>query len=381
MRKVTQVDIAKALGVSPTTVGLVVGNTDSELRARLSKETVRRIQEKAAELGYHPHRGAQILRQGRSNLIVLLNFSGYSELASKRAFHVGRLAHEAGYDFQTVDAYWWIGDATRIMEQVLGLRPEGVIVTGALQAPFETGHIVNLVNAGIPVVSMGIEIPGIPWVHYDAKSAIKELTRRAIRQGRKRIGLLVSYQHGMTIQWQVTERAKGFQEVMAEEGQPAPIWREDLQCSFKKSTEFQSVIISDTRKRSFFGAFEQVLSAGREILQNDVLPDAMICSNDAYAMGFISICARRGISVPDDIMVTGFDNLSYGALGTVLPTTVEQPTDALSAKAIDMLRIRMASPARLEEMPERHVMHCEILWRESTDGVPPIPSATAVSET
>jgi len=380
MRKVTQVDIARALGISPTTVGLVVGNTDSELRARLSKETVRKIQEKAAELGYHPHRGAQILRQGRSNLIVLLNFSGYSELASKRAFHVGRLAHEAGYDFQTVDAYWWIGDATRIMEQVLGLRPEGVIVTGSLQAPFEPRHIVNLVKAGIPVVSIGIEIPGVPWVHYDAKNAIKELTRRAIRQGRKRVGLLVSYQTGMTIQWQVTERVRGFQEVIEEEGYSASVWREDLQCSFDKGAEFQSVIISDTRKRSFFGAFEQVLSAGREILQNDVRPDALICSNDAYAMGVISVCARRGISVPEDVMVTGFDNLSYGALGTVLPTTVEQPTDTMSAKAIDMLRVRMASPARLEEAPEKHVMHCEILWRESTDGVVPMSPATAIPE-
>jgi len=368
MRKVTQADIAKALGISPTTVGLVVGNTDSELRARLSKVTVRRIQEKAEELGYRPNRGAQILRQGRSNLIALLNFGGYSEIASKRAFQVGRLVHEAGYDFQTVDAYWWIGDAARIVDQLMGLRPEGIIVTGSLQAPFEKKHIESLIAAGIPVVSIGIEIQGIPWVHQDAKMAIRELTQHAIENGRKRVALLVSYEKNGAVPWQTRERVSGFQEVIAEAGYAAPECRQDLQNHFTKESAFQSVILLDSRKRSFPGSFEQVLSAADEILCHEVRPDAIICCNDAYAMGVINVCKRQGIAVPEEIAVTGFDNVSYGMLGGVIPTTVEQPTEAMCEKAVSLLRARMSSRAQTEEIPEKHAMPCRIIWRESTHG-------------
>jgi len=376
MKRVTQADIAKSLGISPTTVGLVVGSTDSELRARLSKETVRRIEAKALELGYRPNRGAQILRCGRSNLIVLLNFGGYSELASKRAFQVGRLVHEAGYDFQTVDAYWWIGDASRVVDQLQGLHPEGILVTGSLQVPFESRHIESLVAAGIPVVSIGIEIQGIPWVHYDAKGAIRELTRNMIRLGRKRLALFVGSASDGELTWQTRDRAQGFREILEEEGYPQPEWRGDMRCNFTKDATFQSVILCDNRKRSLFdGGSEQVLSAAGEILKNPLMPDAIICSNDTYAMGVISVCVRRGIAVPQEIAVTGFDNLASGMLSGVIPTTVEQPTEALCEKAMDLLMTRIGKPARAEKNAEKHAIPCAIHWRESTPaaGLSPAP--------
>jgi DNA-binding LacI/PurR family transcriptional regulator len=182
------------------------------------------------------------------------------------------------------------------------------------------------------------------------------------------VALIVSYEKNGAVPWQTRERVAGFQEVIAEAGYAVPEWRQDLQNQFTREPDFQSVILLDSRKRSFPGSFEQVLSAADEILRHEVRPDAIICCNDAYAMGVINVCKRQGLAVPEEITVTGFDNVSYGILGGVVPTTVEQPTEAMCEKAVSLLRARMSSRAQTEEIPEKHAMPCRVIWRESTHG-------------
>lgn len=364
MRRVTQSEIGKALGLSAATVGLVVGNSNSPLRARLSAETVSKIRAKAQELGYTPHKGAQMLRSGRSNLIVLLNFGGHTEIGGRRSYHVGRMVHEAGFDYQTIDAYWWVGEGRKLLDQIIDLRPRGVIVSGSMQAAVA---LEELIEMGIPVVSIGGYVPHIPWVRYDARAAIKELTMAAVHAGRRRLTLLLGAKSD-AVAWQNMDRVEGFGDAIREAGGDAPILSDDAStcASYEESDRLQSNIVYSCSRQRPFHDFEPGMDAAGQIISRDIKPDALICTNDKHAIGAMTTCSRRGVAVPGELWVTGFDNISFGTQGPVSLTSVDQRTDALCEAAFEMLMARLDRAAVAESIPEERVIPCEIIWRDST---------------
>jgi len=375
VRKHTQGDIAKALGISQTTVALVVGNTSSPSRQRLSAETVRRIEEKAKELGYVPHRAAQTLRKGQSNLIVLLNFGGYSEIGSRRSYNIGRLVHEAGFDFQTIDAYWWIGEGQNIVNQILALRPRGLVISGVQQLPLP---VQDLIAAGISIVTLGAEIEGIPWVRYDARAAIRTLTEYTIEAGRRRLALMVPNNDGR-VNWQTSARLNGFLDGIGKHSRRSVRTYAEGESEFGFTTKARgieaAIIVARLRPRPFQD-FEPAMETTERILSADVQPEALICSNDKYAMGTATICCRRGVSIPGDIRISGFDNLTFTTQGSVPLTTVEQPTERMCEAVVEMLKARLDLPARLEAKPEEQVFPCEIIWRDSAPSPSLLPTKT-----
>ena len=378
MKKTTQADIAKALGISQATVGLVVGDTDSPLRQRLNPQTVLRIQEKARELGYVPHRGAQMMRRGRSNVIALLNFGGYSELAAKRVYHIGRLVHNAGFDFQTIDAYWWVGDAKHTLNQIISMRPEGVIIVGSIQNDFGASHIEELTRQGIPIVTLGLAFEGVPRVRYDARSAFRTLTHWYLDQERGRIVTVIP-QAEQTLSWQVQERLKGFQEAVTARSGRFPTVLNGFSPQKVESINgvAAATIIAPARKVPF-APFQRGMDAMESLREWSELPNGIICINDEFAIGALTVCARNAIAVPDDVMVSGFDNLSYGTQGPVSLTSVEQPIEAMSEAAIEMLKQRLGKEPKLTSSPEEQIFPCEIIWRASTassSAISPAPTS------
>jgi len=361
MAKVTQTDIAQALGLSPTTVGLVVGGSQSPLRQRLSKETVRRIQEKAEEMGYLPNRAAQAMRKGRTNLIVLLNMSGHSELGGKRAYHIGKRVQEAGFDYQIVEAYFWPGDGKRLIEQVIALRPEGVLATGSVQTTMDFERIRR---ARIPLVAVDMEIPGVPWIRHDIASAFRELTLGCLGAGKRHLVQLLRKSPAEEYSWQRNERIKGFTEALKEAGWPSPrtlSLGERLQRKGKKS----ATIILDERKTTRFEPFEAGTSSAQWI--RDV-PDALLCTNDDYAIGALTYYQQAGYSVPGQIALSGFDNLSYTTQGAIPITTVELPIAQVCHAAVELLEAKIKG--RPPECKEE-VFPCQVIWRHSMPA--PVP--------
>ncbi|MBE2204018.1 MAG: LacI family DNA-binding transcriptional regulator [Chthoniobacterales bacterium] len=373
MKRPTQADIARALDVSPATVALVVGKSSSSLRERLSAETIRKIEAKAEELGYSPHRGAQMMRKGRSNLIVLLNFSNYSELTDHKVFEFGRLVHEAGFDFQIIDSFFWTDDARRLVEQIVSLRPEGVAIIGSVQNDFGPEHIERLLKFGIPLVSMGGRFPGVPLVRYDGRSSFRTLTEWALDRGRKRLIMVVNPENGL--REQVRDRLDGFREAIASRtGQP-PETLDGLSVSkLKKKNGLSAAILHHRRHRLLFDPFSQGMEAMEAIAHWQEPPDALLGINDFFAIGALTVCNRRGLRVPDDLMISGFDNLSYGTQGLVSLTSVEQPIKAMSEALMELLQEQMTGKTRRTSTPPERILPCEIFWRESTGARKPTQS-------
>lgn len=366
MKRPTQADIARALNLSPATVALVVGDSNSSLRQRLSPETIARVERKARELGYTPHRGAQMMRQGRSNLIVLLNCSDYSDLSSRRVYHFGRLVHEAGYDFQVVDAYFWTGNASRMVEYVLGLRPEGVALIGSVQNDFGEEHVKMLLKNGIPFVSMVTSFPGIPRVRYDGRAAFRTLTEWYFNQGRKRVMLAVT-SPVVDFSPQVKDRIEGFREAVKARTGRLPAVIEGFDCpQIEERDGITAAVLVSRGRRIQFEPFRSGMEAMESITHWRKLPDAILGINDYFAIGMQTVCSRHGIAVPEEVMISGFDNLTYGTQGPVSLTSVEQPIEEMSEALMGMLRERMGKTPRLVSRAAEKVLPCKIVWREST---------------
>lgn len=353
-RRVTQADIARALDLSPTLVALVVGRSNSPLRHCVKKSTAEKIRAKAIELGYRPNRAAQTTRSGRSNLIVHLNRGGFSDIASQVSYHVGRLVHEAGFDLQTMDSYWWGGDGKEVIMQILAFQPEGVIVSGAVGTDSDFGE---LHRAGIPMVAPGLDLPGLPLVGYNARSAIAKVTRHCLQNGRT--PTLILRGPGRRF-WQLVERERGYRDALAEAGY------EDVPevvvsgCTLKKCSPG---IVLDPRMGNLVHPFEDGMEIGRWILKGRHLPDALVCSNDHYAIGIMTVLQRAGIRIPEDVVITGFDNLEYATQGRVTLTTVEQPIEAFCQTSFDLLMEKMG-----RQVAKEHILihPCRIHWRESS---------------
>lgn len=358
MKRPTQKDIADALGLSQTTVTIALTISPDEPSGRLKQATVRKIHEKARELGYRPHRAARAMRKGRSNLLVHLNFGGSSETAALRNFHIGRLIHQAGYDFRTIEGYWWISDAASIMDQVLSLQPEGVIVSGALQAPFRREDFDVL--GDIPLVMLGSLWPGVPGVIYGAEEAFCKLTTHCIEQGARRL-VLLTRQVSMNSNWQTLGKIQGFQDALAAAGARFLPNRGD---GWDDAPDICGTVIGDAGRRSALAFHDGGSACMQEMLSWDRCPDAVICTNDVYAVGALSHCLRRGVRVPEECMITGFDNLSVIRHLPCLITTMEQPVEQMCEKAISLLIDRLQG---VNEQPLHHVLPCtSFLPGEST---------------
>lgn len=96
-------------------------------------------------------------------------------------------------------------------------------------------------------------------------------------------------------------------------------------------------------------------------------PDAVLCSNDDWALGALAVCGERGIRVPDDLAVTGFDGTLQGVYYNPRLTTVAQPIHEMAGKAVELLLRQI----RGEHMPKKElklVLPCNLVVRASCGG-------------
>lgn len=363
---VTQKMVAAHAGVSQGTVSHILGGFGD----RYNEQTQEGVRQAAQDLGYLPNRAAQAMRRGRSHTIVHLNYGGYSELAGQRSYHLGRFVHEAGFDYQVIDSFWWPEKGEKIIGRILSLRPEGLLVSGALQTEID---FENLRAAGIPIVSIEAKVAGVSRVHHDVRGAIRELTLECLAQGRCPALLLQKNPADiLRPHWATAARREGFLDALHERGfDNIPEVMMDGSCTAE--TAASPFIIWNTQRTTPSALFERGEHAGRWLLQAGRLPDAMICSNDFYAIGVMGVLGQAGIRIPEDVAITGFDNLSYSMQRAVGLTSVEQPLEAMCREAVALLKSRIGTGSPPPGGNEK-IFPCHIHWRRSLPRTNPSPA-------
>ncbi len=315
---VTQGDVAQRAGVARKTVSNVISGYP-HVRA----EVRQRVHAAIEELGYQPNRAAQILRTGRSDVIGLavpeLDVPYFAELtrlvleaADKRGLTLlviqtsGELEREraarSGYGRQLIDGLIYSPIASDINE--LATR-----------------------TANFPVVLLGEQIPSAPnHVGIDNVAAARTATEHLIDIGCRRIAFLGA---GRTTESHMADlRLAGFREALQSAGRPARADQIKSVHGYHREHGAQAVHVM--------------------LQETHPMPDGLFCANDLLAQGAIRALHDRGLHVPEDVAVVGFDDVDESHYSVPSLTSIAPDKRQIAETAVAMLISLLDDAAELE---------------------------------
>jgi DNA-binding LacI/PurR family transcriptional regulator len=350
MRHVTQADIARQAGVSQQAVGFALGNCRNS-RIKLRSETRQRILQTAVNLGYRPHRYAQVMRRGRSGIIALVQFGGMLQVALERGIYAAKAIHEAGYRLHAEDLLWHRDGLRDAVNCILEARVEGVILCDPIGAA-PVSELDRLRRGHITVVSLsGVRFPEIPQVRSDVRQGMFDLTRHLLGLGYERLCLVVGCPEDDTDkfrQWPSLERVAGFRHA----ADLAGLGPSEAMVSHAENPHDRLV------------PYQAGKAAMEMILRRGALPEVVLCGNDDWAIGALAACAEAGVRVPHDVAITGFDNSVVGQFSMVPLTTVAQQPEAMGKKAVELL-VRLIGGETISAAEQVVKTPCEVVVRKS----------------
>ncbi|UZI31451.1 LacI family DNA-binding transcriptional regulator [Streptomyces sp. VB1] len=308
-------DVAARAGVSARTVSNVVSGS-----ARVAAETRRRVQEAIDELGYRPNLAARSLRAGRTGIIGLaipeLHSPYFAELA-------GLIVEEAGKRSWTVIIDQTQGDAEA--ERRLLTGSGGRVMDGLIISPWAlTAQELASAARALPIVLLGERSPQgfADRVAVDNVSAADEATTHLLTLGRRRIAAigLQPHLHNGTSDL----RAEGYRRALRRAGiSPRPEWERTVDTLHREDGAL---------------ALAELLDGGGEI------PDAVFAFSDELALGVMHMAHQRGVRLPEELAVVGFDDIEDGEYGHPTLTTVSPDKRQIAQLALQCLADRVYSP-------------------------------------
>ncbi len=334
--RVTSRDVAERAGVSRTTVSLVLNRVKG---ARISEETRQRVLKAARELNYYPNAAARSLASRKTRTIgfVLCQspdrifadaflpevLRGVGEVAQQRDF---RILLQSVEDVAAPDAYIGLVREKRI---------DGIILSG----PRSDDHqLPKLKEEGFPVVLLGqLKGSGISFVDVDNVGAAKMATEHLIRLGHRRIGMITNAPLAYTAS---QDRLRGYQLALEENG---------------IGYDERLVRYGDFREEGGYRAMEQLLELTEPLT-------AVFVASDLVAFGAMEAIKARGLRIPQDIALVGFDDVRLANYVDPPLTTVRLPAYELGRHAMDML-FKMIEGEDLEG--NGVLLETELIIRES----------------
>lgn len=336
---ITIEDVAREAGVSAMTVSRVI-NGGKNVRDSTRVAVLDAVQ----RLNYSPNTAARSLAAGEATHIGLLYANPSAAYLSQ--FLIGALeaARRAGChliveacESESADEQ---AEATRAFAQT---NVQGVI----LPPPLSDSHAVlaELATAGIPVVTvaMGFTREESLNVRINDFEAAAEMTRHLLDLGHRNIGFIKGHPNHIASH----ERERGYLSALEEHGLDP----------------------SAAQIEQGYFTFRSGLIATERLLQRSSAPSAIFASNDDMAAAAVSVAHRRGLSVPGDLSVTGFDDTLIAT--TIWPelTTVKQPIAAMAEAALELLLSRLRSGRGAREEFSESVLTHELIVRESSGAV------------
>lgn len=299
----TMQDIADRVGVSKALVSLVFRKAPGP-----SEETRQRVLAAADELGYRVNRTAALMTARRTHLIGVttdIRNSFHAEIVE----HIVAAADKAGYEVVLGAVTPTHGEA-KVIETLQDFRSEGLLLIGP-ELPTET------------LAALGEQLPTVVIGRRVAAESL-DVVRTADARG---IGSLVDYLVGLGHR-RIVHVAAGRGVIAA-----------DRRTGYLRAMRKHGL---DADARVLDGDFTEASGmAAASMLIAEGLPTAVVCANDRVAVGVIDTLRRRGITVPDDVSVAGYDDSALARLGHIDLTTVSQQPREQADRAIEAVVARL----------------------------------------
>jgi DNA-binding LacI/PurR family transcriptional regulator len=327
-------DVAARAGVSIKTVSNVVNGY-----LHVAPETRARVQQAIDTLGYKPNVAARQLRSGRSGVIALavpdLRSPYFADLA-------GLISQAAERRSWTVLIDQTDGQAERERNLVAGLRRHAI--DGLIFSPLALGGEELARGDDTPMVLLGERVFDGPADHVaiDNTTAAADATRHLLTLGRRRIAAIGAQDRESA--GTARQRLDGYRIALADAGVP-----------------YNPFLVAEV---DGFHRSDGAAAMAR-LTELPEPPDAVFCFNDLLALGAVRHLYDRGVRVPEDVAVAGFDDIEDGRFSNPTLTTVAPDTARLAETAVDLLAERLR---RAGGPPRELRVGYRLITRESTLG-------------
>jgi DNA-binding LacI/PurR family transcriptional regulator len=332
-------DIAKAAGVSQSTVSRVLNDTPTSVP--IAAETRERVQEVARRLGYRPNPLARGLRGARTMLLGVIVREITDPFFSMAIEALSTEALARGYNVVLGSAHSKADEAIALRAVLETRHCDAIVLLGDMRD--EPKFLEDLRASQTPIIALwhGTELEGVPTVNIDNRAGMVAAIDHLIEHGHSRIAFIGGRPLG-----DIRERRTAFYEHLEERGITVP-------------EEYVQNVINDPAGGD---------AALRTLVALDSPPTAVVCSTDHLATGVLHAAADLGLAVPRALSVVGFDDIPMASFTVPSLTTVHMPVDEMTA-----LAARLAMDEREEGASsgvESFVVTPGLVVRESTGEAP-----------
>jgi LacI family transcriptional regulator len=323
-------EVARRARVSTATVSRVLNNG-----ASVKSSTRARVLRVMQELKYSPNLHAQSLAGGRSRTlgVIVSNIENPFFLDVYKTVEAG--AHAAGYELVMANTDYSPERLVASIRLMLGRRPAGL---AAIVSEMDATLIQELSGHPIPVVFYDVGTPrrNITNIRVDYRSGMTKLASYLYSLGHRRVGYVG---HHATL-GPIHERVQSLRDATGSH----------------PGLEVEIATGDDS--------LEGGRQAARVLLGRAQRPTALVCVNDVMAVGALREVRARGLRCPEDVSVTGFDNVTLAQFSMPTLTTVHIPRDQIGRVICEcLLRSDVASEREF-------VVEPELVVRDSTGPAP-----------
>lgn len=336
-KEVTIYDLAKELNYSPSTISRALNNHKS-----IGKKTTKEIQRIADEMGYRPNSIAASLRSNKSRTIGIMIARINSPFMSTLISGVEDSARKANYNVLISQSNESYDNEVKNAKALYDSRIGGLIVSLAMETK-DTDHFQQFLDKNIPVVF----VDRVPQdfnsykVIIDNYAAGYRATRHLIEQGCTRIAHFAGARHINVYNM----RKKGYQDALQENG-----------------LRFDENLIVHLKTMSITEGREEMT----RLLELDTPPDGLFSANDAAAVGAILGAKQKGVKIPEDLAIIGFNDDPVASIVEPSLSSVSHPARKMGE--ISTQRILEHSEDNLgSSISEITMLDTEVIVRDSSN--------------
>jgi len=339
--KVTILDVAKKCGISYQTVSRVINNSPE-----VSTKTRRLVLQAIKDLGYHPNQHARSLKTHRSSILEVITFGVETFIPRELIVAMGRASVELGYSLMFTDIP---KDSPEEEDRLYAHLNSGLCDGAILTAPVESKLLEKITTdpPPIPIIQIRNQRGSTaPSVVIDQYYGSQLATQHMLDLGHRQIAEICA----PLIYHEALSRHTAFLDTLNTWGiSPAYI-----------------VEAAEWMPHDGYQAANQLLDRNTNFT-------GLIISNDYLALGAILALNERGLHIPEDISIVGFDDAPESAYYMPPLTTIKQDYDALGAESIHYL-VELIN--NQEASTHQRVLMPQLIVRQSTRVIDPISKAS-----
>ncbi len=317
-------DVAKIAKVSPATVSRVMNGT-----ANVDEEKRRRVEAAIKETGFVPNEVARSLFKKSAKLIGLILPSIENPFFAQLAGAIERRADKHGYRLVLCNTGASVDKEKAALQMLTSMNADGIIITTSNEDIKE-----YTAKCNIPVIVTDRSFKGggtLKYVHTDHYQGGRMAAEHLIKMGCKSIVCIKGQQDISSAK----DRYEGYKDVCKEKG----VKEQTVDCAYD---------------------FDQGMRVTEELLECFKDVDGIIACNDMVAISAYKVLHKKGIKVPEQVQLIGFDDIALAKLMTPELTTISQPVEEIGAKAAELIIFKE------QEAKQEYIFEAKLIERETT---------------